>query len=75
MGLYQSDYGVYRRDFEHGTVLLNGSNAPYVFSLPSGTYRRIAGTQNVRNDGTLLTGSPQAPVVVPPMDGLIVQTA
>jgi hypothetical protein len=57
---------VYRRDFEHGIVLVNASADPVTIPL-NGTFKKIAGTQDRSvNDGSMVTS-----VTVPPQDGII----
>jgi hypothetical protein len=62
----QGDSHLWRRDFQHGTVLLNGTASPQTVTLSPG-YRRIAGTQDpVTNNGTAVSS-----VTLPPNDALL----
>ncbi len=57
---------VYRRDFEHGIVLINASADPVTIPL-GGTFQKIDGTQDRSvNDGSTVTE-----VTLPPLDGII----
>ena len=57
---------LYRRDFEHGIVLHNSSDAAHDVNL-RGPFQKLKGTQNPSlNDGSLVST-----VVVPPKDGVI----
>lgn len=57
---------VYRRDFEHGIVLVNASGDPVTIPL-GGTFKKINGTQ----DRTVNDGSTVTEVTLPPLDGII----
>ncbi|WP_295452466.1 putative glycoside hydrolase [uncultured Thiodictyon sp.] len=57
---------IWRRDFEHGTALVNASATAATVAL-NGTFRKIAGTQDPAvNDGSLVTQ-----VVIAPHDGIV----
>src|SRR5579883_527482 len=60
------DPNVWRRDFAHGTVLLNGTNAAQTVVLGPG-YRRIAGTQ----DPATNSGAAASSVTIPSQDALL----
>jgi len=63
----QGNPNVWRRDFAHGTVLLNGASSAQTVTMPPG-YRRIAGTQDpITNNGlpvTSLTLAPQDAILL-----------
>jgi hypothetical protein len=60
------DPNLWRRDFTHGTVLLNGTATTQTVQLGAG-YRRIAGTQDPgTNSGAAASG-----VSIPPQDALL----
>jgi hypothetical protein len=62
----QGNLNLWRRDFQHGTVLLNGTASPQTVTLRPG-YRRIAGTQDpATNNGTAVST-----VTLPPHDALL----
>lgn len=58
--------GVWRRDFERGIALLNGSGGSKTVDL-GGTFRKLTGTQ----DPTVNNGATVASVSIPDNDGLI----
>jgi hypothetical protein len=60
---------VQRRDFTHGTVLVNPSSQSYSVTLPAG-YCHLHGDQNP----TLNNGAPATTVTVPGRDGVILRT-
>ena len=57
---------IYRRDFEHGIVLVNASTDQVTIPL-GGTFKKINGTQDRSvNEGTTVND-----VTIPPVDGII----
>jgi hypothetical protein len=66
VGSQQGDPSLWRRDFEHGTVLLNGTNRPQTVAVGPG-YRRIAGTQDPATDN----GAAVSTVIIAPQDALL----
>ena len=58
--------GVWRRDFDHGIVLLNGSGSAKTTDL-GGTFHKLTGTQ----DPTVNNGATVTSVSIPDNDGLI----
>jgi hypothetical protein len=70
-----ADCGVYRRDFEHGIVLVNASNEEKTISLNEikgglnrSNIRRIRGRYDTQtNSGTPITGS----LVLAPHDAIV----
>jgi len=66
----QGDPNIWRRDFAHGTVLLNGTNSPQTVTLGPG-YRRIAGTQDpATNSGSAVTS-----LTIAPLDAILLAKA
>jgi hypothetical protein len=58
--------GVWRRDFQHGTVLVNSSNQAQTIDLDA-DFERLHGTQDPRtNDGSI-----SSVVTIPAQDGLL----
>ncbi len=58
--------GVWRRDFQHGTVLVNSSNQTQTVDL-NGDFEHLHGAQDPKtNDGTIASI-----VTIPPQDGLL----
>jgi hypothetical protein len=60
------DPNVWRRDFTHGTALLNATGSPQAVDLGPG-YNRIAGTQ----DPSVNSGAPAPSVTLPANDAMI----
>ena len=55
-----------RRDFTHGTVLVNGTSSPQTVTVGAG-YQRIAGTQ----DPVTNSGATVSTVTIPAQDALL----
>ena len=66
VSLGTGDPNVWRRDFTHGTVLLNATASPQTVNLGPG-YNRIAGTQ----DPNVNSGAPASSVTLPAHDAII----
>jgi hypothetical protein len=62
----QGDSNLWRRDFTHGTVLLNATNRAQTVTLGPG-YRHIAGTQ----DPSVNTGAPATTITIAPQDAIL----
>jgi Carbohydrate binding domain/Hypothetical glycosyl hydrolase family 15 len=62
----QGNPNIWRRDFTHGTVLVNGTGTPQTVTLPAG-YRRIAGTQSP----AINNGAPVTSVTLAPQDAIL----
>jgi hypothetical protein len=61
VGLYQGTSSLYRRDFQNGIVMLNGTWQTQTVDL-GGTFRKIKGTQDPAvNDGGFVTSVTLAP--------------
>ena len=60
--------GVWRRDFDHGVVLVNPTNDPRTITIEPGL-RRIAGKQ----DGAINDGSAASRLTLRPKDGIVLR--
>jgi hypothetical protein len=67
--VFAGNADVFQRDFQHGTVVVNGTDAPRTFTLPAHTYRRIRGTQDTQVNNGLNADT----VMVGPRDALVLQ--
>ena len=66
VSLQRGDPNVWRRDFAHGTVLLNATATPQTVMLGPG-YRRLLGTQ----DRATNNGAPAPSVTLTPQDAVL----
>jgi hypothetical protein len=66
VSLSQGDPNVWRRDFTHGTVLLNGTDSPQTVKVGPG-YHRISGTQ----DRSVNSGAAASSVTLPAHDAIL----
>ncbi len=65
--LFAGNADVFRRDFEHGAVLVNATGKPVTIDLEDGVFRRIRGGQ----DSEVNSGKPADSVNLPARDGLV----
>jgi len=66
VGFREGDPNLWRRDFTHGTVLLNATYKSQTVTLGKG-YQRIAGTQ----DPVTNSGNPASTITIPPQDAVL----
>ena len=52
--IFKGGANKFRRDFDNGIVIVNGNSTPETFNL-GGTFKKIKGTQDPINDGSLVT--------------------
>lgn len=64
--LFKGNPNGFRRDFQNGTVFVNATSVPRKVR-PNGTFRRIKGTQDPINDGSLVGSE----LVIPAYDAAI----